>query len=67
MATNVIILWRIHITLLTTSVSTMHSLIEIMFTLKAIKSHYKGSYEKWNLTHVVVSYEIYETSRQRVS
>ena len=60
MATDVITLWRIYIILLTRSVSTMHSVIEIMFTLKAIESHYKGSYEKWNLTHVVVSYEIYE-------
>ena len=35
--------------------------IEIMITLKAIKSLYSGSYDKQNLTHVVRSYEIYET------
>ena len=29
--------------------------------LKAIKSHFKGSYNKRNLTLVVMSYETYET------
>ena len=36
-------------------------LIEIMIILKAIKSHFKGSYNKQNLILVVISYEIYET------
>ena len=36
--------------------------IEIMFILKAIKSHFRGSYDKQNLTRVVISYEIHETS-----
>ena len=31
-------------------------LIEIMISLKAIKSHFKGSYDKQNLTLVVISY-----------
>ena len=42
-------------------------LIEIMFNLKAIKSHFKGSYDKQNLTLVVISSEIYETRRRLVS
>ena len=37
-------------------------LIEIIFILKAIKSHFRGAYDKQNLTLVVISYEIYETS-----
>ena len=41
-------------------------LIEIMFILSAIKSHFKGSYDKHNLTLVVVSYEIYETRQKAV-
>ena len=36
-------------------------LIEIMFILKAIKSHFKGPYDKQNLTLAVILYEIYET------
>ena len=42
-------------------------LIEITIVLKAIKSHFKGSYDKQNLTLVVISYEIYETRRRLVS
>ena len=34
---------------------------EIMSTLKTIKSSFKRSYDKQNLTFVVISYEIYET------
>ena len=67
MTTPVITLWSVHITSLTTSVSTMSFLIEIMFTLKAIKSHFKGSYDKLNLTLMVISYEIYETRQRLVS
>ena len=40
MTTRVITLWREHVTSLTASVSTMRFLIEIMFNLKAIKSHF---------------------------
>ena len=41
----------------------MHFLIEIiMVILKSIKSHFKGAYDKQNLTRVVILYEIYETS-----
>ena len=32
----------------------------------AIKSHCKGSYDKQNLTFVIISYEIYETRRRLV-
>ena len=39
MTTRVITLWRIYVTSLTTSLSTICFLSEIMFILKAIKSH----------------------------
>ena len=60
MTTRVITLWRVHVTSLTmsmstTSVSTMYFRIEIMFILKATKSHFKGSYDKQNLTLVIIS------------
>ena len=42
-------------------------LLEIIFILKVIKSHFKGSYEKQNLTPVVTSYDIYEPRRRLVS
>ena len=42
-------------------------LIEIMYILKAIKSHLKGSYDTQKLMLVVISYEIYETRRRLVS
>ena len=61
--TRVITLWLVDVTSLTTSVSTMFFLLEILPILKAIKSNFKGSYDKQNLTLVVISYEIYETSR----
>ena len=38
--------------------SPTHSYIEIMFILKAINNHCKGSYDKQNLTLVVISYEM---------
>ena len=38
-----------------------------MFILKATKSDFKGSYDKLNLTLVVISSEIYETRRRLVS
>ena len=56
--THVLTLWRVRVTSLTTSVSTMRFHIELMFILKAIKSHYKGSYDKQNLTLMVISYEM---------
>ena len=72
MTTHVIILWREHVTSLTTSVSVMSVMsflivIGIMFILKAIKFHFKGSYDQKNFTSVVISYEIYETRRRLVS
>ena len=41
--------------------------VEIMSTLKMIKSSLKWSYDKQNLTLVVISYEIYETRQRLVS
>ena len=35
-------------------------LLEILSILKVIKSSFKGTYDKQNLTPVVISYEIYE-------
>ena len=52
---------------LTISLSTMLVLIEIMLTLKVMKSHFKRSYNKQNLALEVISYELYETCRRRVS
>ena len=43
MATRVTTLWPQYVTSLTTSVSTMRLLIEIMLNLGAIKSNFKGS------------------------
>ena len=40
---------------------------EIMFILKALKSHLKGSYEQQNLTLMDILYDIYETCRRLVS
>ena len=41
--------------------------IDIIFVFKAIKSNIKGSYNKQNITLVVMSYEIYETRLRLVS
>ena len=67
MTTRVITLWRVNVTSLTTSVSTMRFVAEIMFFLRAIKSHFRESYDKQNLTLVVISYGICETRRRLVS
>ena len=77
MTARIITLWRVHVTSLTTSISAMRFLIEIIFILKAIKSHFKGAnffymnkvlfyYDKRNLTIVVILYEIYETHRRLI-
>ena len=56
MTTRVITLWRVYVTSLTTSVSTMPLHIELnMLILKAIKFRFKGSYDKQNLSLVVIS------------
>ena len=60
LTTREITLRRVYVTSVTTSVSTMRFHIEIMFNLKAIKSHFKGSSDKQNLALVVISYEIYK-------
>ena len=39
-----------HILTLTTTMSTVCFLLQIMLILKEIKSHFKGSYDKQNLT-----------------
>ena len=62
----IITLWSEHVTSLTSS-STMSFLSEIMFILKAIKSHFKESYDKENLILMVISYEICEILRRYVS
>ena len=49
------------------SVSTMRFHIELMFVLKEMKSRFKGSYDKRNLTLVIILYEIYETRLRLVS
>ena len=54
MTTRVITLWREYVTSLTTSVSTVRFLLEILSILKAIKSHFKGSYDKGILHSVVI-------------
>ena len=58
--TRVITLKHVHITPLTTSVSIMRFLIEIMFILRAKQSH-KGSFDKQTFTLWVIPYEIYES------
>ena len=65
MTTRIITLWREDVSSLTTSVSTVRFLPEILSVLKAIKSHFEGSYDKQNLTLVVISYEM--TTRVRSS
>ena len=47
-----ITLWHVYVMSLTTSVSTIRLLLEILFNLKAIESHFKGPYDKQNFTHV---------------
>ena len=61
MTTHVITLWLIDVTSLTKSVVCVNNafLLGIKFILEAIKSHFKDSYDKQNLTLVVISYEIY--------
>ena len=67
MNTRVKTLCRVDVTSMTMSVSAMRFLIEIMVKLKAIKSQFKGSYDKQNLTLVVISCEVYETRLRFVS
>ena len=45
MTTRVITLWLVIVTSLTMSMSMMCFLAEIMFVLKVIKSHLRGSYD----------------------
>ena len=51
---------------MTTSVTTMYFFVEIMPTLKAIISSFEMSYDKQNITLVVISYEIDQTRRRLV-
>ena len=46
---------------MTISVTTAF-LVEIMSTFKTIKSFFERSYDKQNITLMVISYEIYQTS-----
>ena len=57
MTIHEITLWRIHVTPLIMSVSAKCFPIGIVLILKAIKSQFKGSYDKQNLTLVVISCE----------
>ena len=58
MTTRVTAFRRVNVTSLTTSVSTMRFLIEIIIIFKAVKSHFNESFDKQNLTRVVILYEI---------
>ena len=51
---------------MTTSVTTNAFFVEIISTLKAIKSSFERSYDKQDITLVVISYEIYQTRRRLV-
>ena len=64
-----IIIWGVDVTSLRTTVSAMLFHIKIIFILKVLKSHFKGAYDKRNLTLVVILhvYEIYETCQMLVS
>ena len=64
MTARVTTLLRIDVTSLTTSVSTVHFLIEMIMILKTIKVHSDIPYDTQNLTLVVISDEIYETRRR---
>ena len=59
MTTRVITLLREYATSLTTSVTTMLIFIGHMSTFRGDKIVFKKSYDKTNLTLVVISYEIY--------
>ena len=62
MTAHEITLWRVHVTSLTMSVSTMR-----FHSNNVHFKDYKMSYDKQNLTLMVISYEIYETRRRFVS
>ena len=49
MTTRVTTLWRVDITSVTVSMSTMRSLIDIIFIFEAIKSKFSRSYDKQNI------------------
>ena len=66
MNTCVITFWYIHLTTLTKSVSAMRFLTKSVH-FEHDKSRFKGSYNKHNLTLVVISNEIYETCQTLVS
>ena len=57
MTTRVITLLRVHVTSLTKTVSTMRFHNKIMLIFMAIKSYFKGSYNKQNLILVIILYE----------
>ena len=65
--TRVITLWRVDVTSFDNVCVNTAFLFEIMIILKAIKCHFKGSYDKQNLTLVVISFENHETRRKLVS
>ena len=67
MTTCVITCWREYVTSLPMSILTMCFLFEIKFIFKAIKYHFKGSYDTQNLSLVIISYPVYETHQRLVS
>ena len=67
MTTRVITLWHVDVMSLTTSLSAMRFLLEILSILEAIKPSFKGPYDKQNLTLVVISYKICETRQRFIS
>ena len=66
MTTRYITLGYWHVTSAAVRDSILFS-IEKMSTFKAIKFHLKQSYDKQNLTLMVISYEIYETHLRLIS
>ena len=66
MTTHVITLWRVKVTSLATSVQTMRFLIEFLSILQAIKSHFKGSYDKQNkfsILDFLIAGKVFPTSK----
>ena len=66
MTIHVITLWRVSVTSLTTSVSTMRFVIKNV-NFEGDKISFQKGHMINNLTLAVVSYEIYETRRRLVS
>ena len=66
MTTRVITLWRVHVTSLTTSVSTMRFAEEKVY-FDGVKIPFERSYDIQNLKLVIILYETCETLQRSVS